>query len=169
MFRRILVPLDGSSCAEQALPIAGRLARASGGTLMLLRIVPRFIDWGLQPLAVSQHSELTGKSDSDEATAQEYLRKVASSDALRNITVHIDVMTGPVAQTILLFAKIQPVDLIIICNHGITGHKHWPFKSVGLHVVYYSPVPVFVLHENNSRSAPPISRDHAAPAWSGAD
>jgi nucleotide-binding universal stress UspA family protein len=153
MFRHILVPLDGSSCAEQALPIAARLAHASGGTLMLLRIVPRYIDWGLQPLIVSQHSELTGKSD--EVIAQEYLRKVASSDTLRGITVHIDVMTGPVAQTILLFAKIQPADLIIIYSHGITEHKHWPFRSVGLHVAYHSPVPVFVLHEGNSRSLLP--------------
>jgi nucleotide-binding universal stress UspA family protein len=40
MFRRILVPLDGSARAEQALPIAARLAQASGGSLLLLRVVP---------------------------------------------------------------------------------------------------------------------------------
>jgi nucleotide-binding universal stress UspA family protein len=39
MFRRILVPLDGTARAEQALPVAARLARASGGTVVLLRVV----------------------------------------------------------------------------------------------------------------------------------
>jgi nucleotide-binding universal stress UspA family protein len=36
MFKRILVPLDGSPRAEHALPVAARLARASGGTVVLL-------------------------------------------------------------------------------------------------------------------------------------
>jgi nucleotide-binding universal stress UspA family protein len=35
MFKHIVVPLDGSSLAEQALPIAARLARASGASLIL--------------------------------------------------------------------------------------------------------------------------------------
>lgn len=39
MFQHILVPLDGSRRAEQALPMAARVARASGGTLTLLRVV----------------------------------------------------------------------------------------------------------------------------------
>src|SRR5436305_12699455 len=39
MFKRILVPLDGSGRAEQALPIAARLARASGGSIFLVRVV----------------------------------------------------------------------------------------------------------------------------------
>ncbi len=39
MFRNMLVPLDGSSRAEHALPVAGRLARASGGTVVLLHII----------------------------------------------------------------------------------------------------------------------------------
>ncbi len=40
MFRRILVPLDGSARAERALPMAARLAQASGGSLFLVRVVP---------------------------------------------------------------------------------------------------------------------------------
>src|SRR5690349_16677894 len=39
MLQHILVPLDGSSRAEQALPVAARLARATGGTITLLSIV----------------------------------------------------------------------------------------------------------------------------------
>jgi len=39
MLRNILVPLDGSSRAERALPVATRLAQVSGGTVVLLRVV----------------------------------------------------------------------------------------------------------------------------------
>jgi len=40
MFQRILVPLDGSTRAERASPVAARLARASGGSIMLLEVAP---------------------------------------------------------------------------------------------------------------------------------
>ncbi len=39
MFKRILVPLDGSERAEQALPVAARMARGSGGSVILLQVV----------------------------------------------------------------------------------------------------------------------------------
>ena len=39
MFQRILVPLNGSSCAESALPLAAYLARATAGSLVLVRVV----------------------------------------------------------------------------------------------------------------------------------
>ncbi|HEV2579991.1 MAG TPA: universal stress protein, partial [Ktedonobacteraceae bacterium] len=39
MFKKILVPLDGSVRAESALPVAARIARASGGSIMLVQVV----------------------------------------------------------------------------------------------------------------------------------
>lgn len=39
MFQRILVPLDGSDGAERAIPVAARIAHASGGSIVFLRIV----------------------------------------------------------------------------------------------------------------------------------
>ncbi len=38
MFQRILVPLDGSARAERALPVAARIARACGASIILLRV-----------------------------------------------------------------------------------------------------------------------------------
>ena len=47
MFHHILVPLDGSTHAEQALPVAARVAHASGGRIMLLQVVsPPTNYWG---------------------------------------------------------------------------------------------------------------------------
>jgi hypothetical protein len=39
MFKRMIVPLDGSTRAEGAIPVAARIARASGGTIILLQVV----------------------------------------------------------------------------------------------------------------------------------
>jgi nucleotide-binding universal stress UspA family protein len=56
MFRHILVPLDGSTRAEQALPLAARIAHFSGGTLTLLRVVmpPIYVDAFSTQLALSE-------------------------------------------------------------------------------------------------------------------
>ena len=45
MFQRILVPLDGSTRAESAIPIAARIARASGASVTLVRVVTTPIDF----------------------------------------------------------------------------------------------------------------------------
>ena len=49
MFKRILVPLDGSALAEQAIPMVGRIARATGGTVVLLRVALPPVDYGYGP------------------------------------------------------------------------------------------------------------------------
>ena len=52
MFKRILIPLDGSERAEQALPVAARIARGSGGSVILLQVID-----------VSGHSLLSNERD----------------------------------------------------------------------------------------------------------
>jgi nucleotide-binding universal stress UspA family protein len=49
MFKRILVPLDGSARAEQAIPTAGRIARATGGSVVLLRVTLPPVNYGYGP------------------------------------------------------------------------------------------------------------------------
>lgn len=62
MFKRILVPLDGSSRAEYALAVAARIARASSGSIHILRVVSPPIDYGgglaEAPLLMEQMIEL---------------------------------------------------------------------------------------------------------------
>src|SRR5215471_3977865 len=46
MFKRILVPLDGSAGAERAIPVSARIARASVGTIVFVRVVPAINEVG---------------------------------------------------------------------------------------------------------------------------
>ena len=46
MFQRIIVPLDGSTGAERAIPVVARLARASGGSIVFVHAVLPPVDFG---------------------------------------------------------------------------------------------------------------------------
>jgi nucleotide-binding universal stress UspA family protein len=142
MFRHILVPLDGSTRAEQALPLAARIAHFSDGTITLLRIVipPLYVDApSPQPVPYEVMAE-------DIATAKDYLTHVLAAESLQGVRVNTEVRAGMPAQEIVEFAQAQPMDLIVMCSHG-DGLTQLIRGSVAQKVVRHSSIPVFVLHE----------------------
>ncbi len=157
MFRHIVIPLDGSPRAEEALPVAARLARASGGQLTLLRVVPPAIELDVRPVPLTTPAKLA--SEEDIARANEYLAQIATSKELEGINIHTEALSGPVAKTILLFVYLQHFHLIIICSRGITELKRWTRGSGAEKVVQHSPIPVLVLHEDG----PKLTISHETP------
>ena len=145
MFKQILVPLDGSTRAEQALPVAARLARASSGSIVLMRVANFPMDYGggytQAPLLTEQviETELDNLDD--------YLKKVATSEALAGISIKTEAMFGQPLQDILSVVESRRVDLIVICSHGRTGLKRWALGSVAQALAHQSPVPLLVLRE----------------------
>ena len=77
MYKRILVPLDGSARAERAIPVAARIARALGGSVILLRVATAPVDTG-------KYSSTSGyveeEADTDLTGATSYLENIAGSD-----------------------------------------------------------------------------------------
>jgi nucleotide-binding universal stress UspA family protein len=145
MFQRMVVPLDGSPRAERAIPVAARLARASGGTVVLLRVAglptafvpsPSADPWTIQTII-----------DADVVEAKRYLQDVARLHHLTGVRVETEVVVGAAATAILSVAKARHVDLIVLCSHGYTGMKRWVLGSVAEQVARYAPVPVLLLRE----------------------
>jgi nucleotide-binding universal stress UspA family protein len=116
MFQRILVPLDESPLAEQTLPVAARIARASGGSILLLQIVSAPVDLGggLAPVPLMTDQVIESRL----AEGTNYLDQVAKSPVLAGIKTTTEIMFGIPAQDILDVAETQSVDLIVICSHG---------------------------------------------------
>ncbi len=164
MFERILVPLDGSPRAEQALRVAARIARASGGSVMLLQVVSPPIDYagGLThtPLMMEQVIE------TELAISSGYLDRVARSKdhgrEFAEIETTTKAMFGLPAQDILAMAELRSVDLIVMCSHGRTGFTRWVLGSVAQKITHHCPVPVLVLREGKSflLQSPPDTARH---------
>ena len=142
MFKRILVPLDGSSCGEHALPMAARLVRASNGTIILLHVVTAALGsapYAQEPFLVQQIQERSSH------WAVKYLAEVAHSQQLEGIETQVVLSSGPAAQTILETAEEQHIDLIVMTTHGETGFKRWAVGSVTQQVARQSAAPVLAL------------------------
>src|SRR5207244_3387525 len=119
MFKRILVPRDGSGRAERALPIAVRLARAFGGSIVLVRVVSTAP--ASSPSAPAKPILVQTVGEADRTQAESYLAGWASSDLLRGLSVQTWVSVGLVAPSILAAASDAHADLIVMCSHGYTG------------------------------------------------
>lgn len=76
MFQRILVPLDGSALAEHALSLGLRIARCSGASLTLLRVV-NSLDEMTYLSRGSAIMDLTNVIAREHAEAEAYLKKIA--------------------------------------------------------------------------------------------
>jgi nucleotide-binding universal stress UspA family protein len=145
MFQRILVPLDGSTRAEQALPVAARLAHASSGTIVFLRVVylpNQFVSYlDLEPMATQ------AVIDTQLEEAKNYLDHLARSNDLSNVHTETEVMVGQPAVNILSAVDTRNIDLVVLCSHGYTGMTRWVLGSVAEKVAHHSPVPVLLLRE----------------------
>ena len=95
MFQRILVPLDGSTRAESAVPIAARIAQFSGGSVFLLQVAAIPIDLASDKKPAEIYSQ--DVVDKGIASAKRYLDGVATSDKLAGTKAETTVVTGAVA------------------------------------------------------------------------
>lgn len=152
MFKRILIPLDGSPRAEQALPVAARLAQASEGTLFLLHVVnttQEAMTYGFGGAFVPP-----GAVENNFSGGLIYLDQLLQRTHLRGLTaVERQVVSGNPAEKILRVAEEQQVDLIIIASHGYTGFIQWLLGSVAERVAHHAPIPVLIMRDGDPLSA----------------
>ena len=153
MFRRILVPLDGAARAETAIPVAARLAKASGGTLVLLQVITTPVDAGgflYEPLVFTQ-----ADIDTEISKATKYLTTFSLADEFAGIEVQTLILIGTPAPSILAAIQNNDIDLVVMSSHGETGLMRWVMGSVAQKVVRQSPVPVMVLRDGGPTLSEP--------------
>lgn len=139
-YSRILVPLDGSDLAEEALQPALSMAQFMQAQLTLIRVIPPFLREVDEQYTPAATDILLEKAGIYLFAVRERLSPVYSA-------VTIKIAAGPVAETIIGYATEQEVDLIVISSHGRSGVSHWVFGSVAEKVVRGAPCDVLVVHQ----------------------
>lgn len=146
MFKKILIPLDGSELSEKVLPYASKLAKQIGAEVVLLKVVPTPIhEYSFSGLAglSSQPIHPTPAEDLY-AQAEGYLQRVAF-DYFPDQNVTLEVSGGSTAETILDFATAQGVGLIAMTTHGRGGIARLVLGSVADEIVRLAHIPVLLV------------------------
>jgi nucleotide-binding universal stress UspA family protein len=141
MYKKILVPLDGSELAKTALGQAEKLAKTFDAEIILFQVVPFMPIYGspelVTPLIVDEKQK---------ETAEKYLANLAEELRKKGLKVAAMVRTGQqVAVEIIDFAKETGVDLIIMCTHGRSGISRWVLGSIAHKVLTRAETPILLV------------------------
>ena len=152
MVRHILVTLDGSAAAEQALPHATMLARLFGARLTLARVPETMV----VPVA-SAGIWITRETEPQEARAhaEAYLAEVVARPELAGLEVATALPHHPVVSGLVEAITAAGADLVVLTTHGHSGVARMLLGSVAAKLVQHAPVPVYVVPAQEVPAGPP--------------
>lgn len=142
LYTKILVPLDGSSFAEMALPHASAIASKFNCSLMLVKVfeTPQMYQ------SVADQGVLMDIHQAAVNEASDYLERIRANLATEGLSVAIDFIEGSDVPAMILEAIEEcGADLVVMSTHGRSGLDRWRFGSVAQRVARHSPVPVVLV------------------------
>jgi nucleotide-binding universal stress UspA family protein len=154
MIPRILVLLNGTPEAEQTIPFAVSLARASRGSLILLRMLP------LPPLNGKQRScWLQREFEVTQQQAAQDVEALARAPVLSGLNISTEVMLGDSMHTLLVFASVQQATLLV-ASASPQGKREATWRRnhrLLVSLLFQNPLPLLLIPSEDQ------SEQHAFP------
>ncbi len=145
MYKKILVPLDGSKRAERILAHVEELAQRFESEVILLEIVkPEVVYTSINNVILD--IELQQKIMAEKTKgAKSYLSGLEGELREKDISARSLVEIGSVVQTIIKIAERESTDLIALASHGRTGLSHVFYGSVAAGVLHRVDRPLLLV------------------------
>lgn len=143
--QKLLVPLDGSELAEQALPVAEHLSRTLDVPLLLLRSVPTLTFAFSDPYPYGGAEFSAEVWEAMEKEAEEYLATVTKGLQQKGLKVETSAPRGDPGMHITDLAGKTRGSLVVMSTHGRSGLGRWVLGSVADKVVRSSGSPVLLV------------------------
>lgn len=153
MFKRILVPVDGSPASQHALAIGTRMALEAGGQLRLVHVLEDvsylsgYDPWGASAGELFRVMRDSGARILSEAQAQ------ARSDGVQAETVLVDELGKRLDNAVAELASQWNADLIVVGTHGRRGMSRMMLGSGAEQIIRTAPVPVLVARQAEPATA----------------
>jgi len=148
VYKRALVPLDGSIVAESIIPFILEIAGPLDVDVTLLRVVVP-----MPPTVVEAGPIVVGDAENLRAEAEAYLVPFATELRANGVRATTEVRRGEPVAEILDCAREAKADLIIMTTHGRTGFGRLLFGSVAEAVLRQADVPVFLMRQTEAQLA----------------
>jgi nucleotide-binding universal stress UspA family protein len=142
MFKKILVPLDGSSAAEAAIEMACYLAGLVSGQIILVRCTSLEGDFGDPPGFPIPLEAI----EAERTYCESYLKDQVAQIRERGLEADYEVLgSGDAAVQIVAIARELGSHVIVLTSHGRSGIKHLLLGSVAEKVCRSAPCPVLMV------------------------
>ncbi len=146
MYRKIMVPLDGSELAECVLPHVEAFVTECGAREVFLVRVAEFEPAGSYRGGIPVAPEMLAKIEAARKTAaEEYLARIRDRLGAQKAAYHVVVMVGRVAESLVEHAEKTGIDLILIATHGRSGVTRWVRGSVADKILRSAGIPVLMI------------------------
>jgi len=145
MFGKIVVPLDGSECADRAFELALTLAKSEPAELAICSIVDPMIVAGTAPPSPAMDLVLTDRENEARRLVDNAVRQAQNA----GVRAHGDTSLGVPFDEILRYAKHQRAGAIVMGTHGRTGLKRFFLGSVAESVLRGAQCPVVVIRDSD--------------------
>ncbi len=161
MYQRILVPLDGSAFAEQALHHAQQMAQPDATEIHLLSVAPLLEDQSLAvvdlyPVYIYRDYLVDHNAEMERVNAelQGYLEQVCARLRPAGLKAVFSIRFGQPADEIIAYAAKANCDLIVMSTHGRSGIGRWVYGSVADKVLRSSTNPVLLVRAKDADNNP---------------
>lgn len=150
MYRRILVPVDGSTTAARGLREAIRLAKDQRARIRLVHVVDETMILGTAELGVDIRPLLARIARTGRAVLDRARRSVEKSGIRVETAIYESARAGA-ADAILRDARRWGADIIVVGTHGRRGVRRLVLGSDAEQIVRLSPVPVLLVRSRRGR------------------
>jgi len=144
MYKKLLVPLDGSELSERALTHVKTISIGCNVPEIVLLMVVRPIDNSeiIANLGVERIQEIGAQ---EFKSAEDYIAGVNRKLEEDGISTQTAVLKGNPAQKILEYCQQNQVDLVVMSSHGRSGPSSWYLGNVADRIIKHAKIPVLIV------------------------
>ncbi len=150
MYRRMLLPLDGSELAEVVFIYAKELAARLDIDVILLQVAGPV----LSQFAPMRRAYIERAAEIVRRQTREVQKQIGIQPETRPIQVHGELVEGYPAEVILRYAEENNIDFILMATHGYSGRRRWDLGSVASKVLSASKIPVWLVRAGIPEETP---------------
>ena len=147
MYKKIMVPLDGSKLAECVFPHLETVVKGceSPEVIVVQAVEPLSVPYGREVLQFTSLEQVKAFETHQKVEAEKYLKEIVARLEKTGVNVKADVIYGKAGESLSDYATKNDVDLVIIATHGRSGISRWVWGSVADRLVRSVCEPVLMV------------------------
>jgi len=158
MYKRIMVPLDGSKLAECVLPHLETVVKGCRSpeveVIVVRAVEPLSVPYGREVAKFTSLEQVEAFETHQKAEAEKYLKEIVARLRKTGVKARADIVYGKAVDALSDYAAKNKVDLVLIATHGRSGVSRWVWGSVASRLIRSVRVPVLMVRP--SEGAPHV-------------